>query len=126
MDEKIHQMISEYVESSKAIIECKSEIGKKSDVTLINIFDHSFQSIPGHHLDLDIGIVSNIGTIIKLKRDMERIGIGEQGDSDNQSDGEEMSKGRRGLGVLNLGHRTPSPNFGRRIGIIPYWKRYSH
>ena len=76
MDEKIYQMIAEYIQLSKIVIECQSKKREDPYTFLIGIFDQPFQTIPREGFDLDIGVLGDIGLVIELEWNMESIGVG--------------------------------------------------
>jgi hypothetical protein len=76
VDEKINQVVTEYIESSKIIIQCKGKVGKNANRFLIGILYQPFNPIPGKDFDLDIGVLGDIGSIIKMEGDVKRIGVG--------------------------------------------------
>jgi hypothetical protein len=76
VDEKIHQVITEHIEPPKIIIQCKSKVWKNANRFLIGIFYQPLDTIPRKDSDLDIGVLGDIGPVIKMEWDLKRIGIG--------------------------------------------------
>ena len=97
MDDKIHQMITKDIETTEIIIKRQSKIRENSNRLLISIFDQSFQKIQGELSDLDIRVVIDIDLVIKMEGDVKSIGIGQQRQPGNQSDGNEMMEGEGSL-----------------------------
>jgi hypothetical protein len=75
MDDKVHEMISKNIDPSEIIIQSKGKIGEYPDRFLIGILDQLFHPVPGKNLDVDIGILKDIGPVIEIEGYGERIRI---------------------------------------------------
>jgi len=85
MDDKVYQMISKNIAPPEIVIEGEGKVGEYPDRLPIGVLDESLHPIPGKSLDLDIGILEDIGPVIEMERDRKAIRISYQCDSNDQS-----------------------------------------
>jgi hypothetical protein len=93
MDDKVYQMIAKNIELPKIVIERQGKVRENSNGFLVGVFEQSLQSIPRKNFDLDIRVTNDIGPIIKLEGNIERIGISHQSYSNHQPNRDKMTKG---------------------------------
>ena len=89
MDEKVDQVIPKNMESPDIEVQRKSEIGEEADASGIAHRKELNDSIQRKSRDMDRGIIDDIGTVIELPGNSERIEVEERGydrrDPDNDS-----------------------------------------
>jgi hypothetical protein len=90
MDDKVYQMIAKNIDSPQIVIEGEGKVGEYPDRFLIGILDELLHPVPGKNLDLDIGILEDIGPVIEMEGDRKGIGISHQGHPNNQENSDEM------------------------------------
>jgi hypothetical protein len=81
MDKKIDQMVTKNIEATEIEVKGKGKVGKEADALRITMGEEPYQPFQGEGMKVDSGIVDNIWPVIKLPRDLERIGIEEGGDN---------------------------------------------
>ena len=93
MDDKVYQMIAKNIELPKIVIERQGKVRENSNAFPVGVLDQSFQSLPGKNFDLNIRVTDDIGPVIELEGNIERIGISHQSYSNNQPNRDKMTKG---------------------------------
>jgi hypothetical protein len=78
MNDKVYQMIAKNIELPKIVAEGEGKVGEHPDRSLIGVLDKLLHPIPCENLDLDIGILEDIGSVIEKKGDRESIRISHQ------------------------------------------------
>jgi len=94
MDDKVYQMISKNIHPSEIVIEGEGKVGEYPDGFLIGVLDKVLHLVPGKNLDLDIGILEDIGPVIEIEGYGEGIRISYECDSNNQSRGNHVLESR--------------------------------
>jgi hypothetical protein len=75
MNGKVYQMIAKNIELPNVVIEGEGKVGEYPDRFLIGILDELLHPVPCKNLDLDIGILEDIGPVIEMEGDRKGIGI---------------------------------------------------
>jgi hypothetical protein len=72
-------VVTEDIEPPEIVIEGEGEVGEDPNGVGIGISDQLFQPIESKDLDLDIGVIGDIGPVIKLEGNLEGVGVGHEG-----------------------------------------------
>jgi hypothetical protein len=104
-------MVTKNIETPKIVVERQGKVGENPNIIFVDVSDQSFQRIPRKDPDLDTRILDDIGPVIELERNVEGIGISHQSYSNNQSNRDKMTEGKR----------KPSLKFFRKSLLVPIW-----
>jgi len=78
VDEYIDQMVTEYLEPAKVMIQGKCQAGhwsiKNSRVVTIGI-ESSLKIFPGYFFEVQIGVIGNVWFIVEMPRTVEGISV---------------------------------------------------
>jgi hypothetical protein len=93
VDEEVDEMVAEDFKPPEVVVEGEGEVGEESDRVQmgIGISDQLFQPVEGEDLDPDIGVVEDVGPVVKLERDLEGIGVNANGRHHHQTDGQKVA-----------------------------------
>jgi hypothetical protein len=97
MDEEVDQVKAENLQPSHVIVHRKRKIGKESNRVTVT-FDQLVEPFQGEVLKMNAQIFDDVGGVIKLKGDVEGVGIGQEGQNSHEAEGEKMleEKGAQG------------------------------
>jgi hypothetical protein len=88
-------MIAEDVQTGQVIVESKGQVGEDSDRSLVVYLHEVLEPGEGEVLEKDACILDDIGIVVELEGDAERIGIGGQGDDRHEADNKKVFDGKR-------------------------------